>query len=171
MSCNHSGSESTWERWQWMGILHSLKLQHYCSLTTRLFSIICRTLVRGGSYPFAEKQLVYSRAPTDWAMHLMVKLQYINVVAIGLSPLFPYALWPGVRSPPGVMINVFDYNIKAKDFVLLRVQIRPHLIWPRQRISAGKIPSPTIKDFVLPESKLSCSLAYVKQSMLLVDEN
>ena len=33
----------------------------------RLFSVISRTLVGGGSYPSAEKQSVYSTAPADWA--------------------------------------------------------------------------------------------------------
>ena len=39
------GSEWTWERWQWRGIPHSPKLQHYENLTIRLFSVISRTRV------------------------------------------------------------------------------------------------------------------------------
>ena len=53
--------------WQRMGTPHSAKLQHYWNLTIRLSSIISRTFVRGRSYSSAEKQLVYSTAPADWA--------------------------------------------------------------------------------------------------------
>ena len=49
------------------GTPHLPMLQHYWNLTIRLFSVIFRTPVGGGSYPSAEKQLVYSTAPTDWA--------------------------------------------------------------------------------------------------------
>ena len=38
--CYYSRPEWTWEWWQWRGILHSSKLQHYWSLTFRLFSVI-----------------------------------------------------------------------------------------------------------------------------------
>ena len=44
------------------------KFQHYWNLTIRLISVISRTLVVVGTYPFAEKQSVYSTAPTDWAL-------------------------------------------------------------------------------------------------------
>ena len=85
------GPERSWEWWQWKGAPHSPKLQHYRSLTIRLFSIISKTLVRegltplqrcsqcilqpqltkpqdtlGGSYPSAEMQSVYSAAPTNF---------------------------------------------------------------------------------------------------------
>ena len=66
--CYHSEPEWTWEQWQWRGTPHSPKLQHCWNLTIRLFSVISRTLVGGGSYPSAEKQSVYSTAPADWAM-------------------------------------------------------------------------------------------------------
>ena len=42
------GPEWTWERWQWRVTPHSPKLQHCWNLTIRLFSVIFRTLVRGG---------------------------------------------------------------------------------------------------------------------------
>ena len=64
--CYHSGSEWTWERWQWRSIPHSPKLQHYWSLTIRLFNVISRILVVG-SNPSAEMQSVYSAVPADWA--------------------------------------------------------------------------------------------------------
>ena len=51
----------------WKGTPHSPKLQHCWNLTIRLFSVISRTLVRGGAYPPAEKQSVYSTAPVDRA--------------------------------------------------------------------------------------------------------
>ena len=47
------------------------KLQHYWKISIRLFSVISRTLV-GGSYPSAEKPLVYSTAPADWTILWMV---------------------------------------------------------------------------------------------------
>ena len=46
---------------------HSPKLQHYLNLPIRLFSVISRTIVVGGSYPSAEVRSVYSTAPADWA--------------------------------------------------------------------------------------------------------
>ena len=82
----------TKERWQWRSTPHSSKLQHYYSLTTRLFSVISRTLVLGilpffrdavrvfysprtlvgESYHSAGMQLVYSTVPADWATgHLL----------------------------------------------------------------------------------------------------
>ena len=45
--CYHSVPERSWKRWQWKNTLHSPKLQHYWSLTIRLFSVISRTLVVG----------------------------------------------------------------------------------------------------------------------------
>ena len=38
----------TWEWWQWRGIPHSPKLQHYWKLTLRLLSVISRIHVAGG---------------------------------------------------------------------------------------------------------------------------
>ena len=64
--CYHSGPEWTWERWQGSGTLHFSKPQHYCNFTIRLFSVISRTLMGGGSYPTVEKQSVYSTALADW---------------------------------------------------------------------------------------------------------
>ena len=49
--CYHSGPEWTWEQWQWRGTPHSPMLQHCWNLTIRLFSVISRTLVRGGLTP------------------------------------------------------------------------------------------------------------------------
>ncbi len=44
----HSWPEWTWQRWQCRSTPESPNLQHYGSLTIRLFSIISRTLVMGG---------------------------------------------------------------------------------------------------------------------------
>ena len=73
MKFYHSRQEWTWEQWQWRDAPYSLTFQHYWNLAIRLFSIISRILIRGGeeSYPTAEMQLVYSTAPTNWAMYLM----------------------------------------------------------------------------------------------------
>ena len=58
--CYHSKLECIWEQWQWRGTPYSPKLQHYWSLTIRLFSVISRTHI-GKSYPSAEMQSVYSK--------------------------------------------------------------------------------------------------------------
>ena len=64
----NSGTEWTWERWQWRGTPYSPKLQHYWNLSIWLLSVKSRTLV-GGSYPSTEMQLVYSIALVDWTRH------------------------------------------------------------------------------------------------------
>ena len=43
--CYHSGSEWTWEWGQWRCTPNSPKLQHYWSVTIRLFNVISRTLI------------------------------------------------------------------------------------------------------------------------------
>ena len=48
MRSYHSEPEWTWERWQWRGTPHSLKLQNYWNFTIRLFSVISRKLNCGG---------------------------------------------------------------------------------------------------------------------------
>ena len=75
--CYHSGPQWTWEQWQWRGTLHSPKLQHHWNLTIRLFIVISRTLVGGGSYSSAEKQSMNSTAPADWAIWDLWKLKRI----------------------------------------------------------------------------------------------
>ena len=49
--CYHSRPEWTWESWQWRGTPHDPKLQHYLSLTIRLFNVISRTLIGWGLSP------------------------------------------------------------------------------------------------------------------------
>ena len=45
IKCYDSRPECTWEWWQWRSTPHFPKLQHYRSLTIRLFSVISWTLV------------------------------------------------------------------------------------------------------------------------------
>ena len=52
--CSLSGPEWTLEQWQWKGTPHSPKIQHYWTLTIRLFSLIIRTLIRGGLTPLQK---------------------------------------------------------------------------------------------------------------------
>ena len=66
----HSGLEWTWEQWQWTGTWHSPKLQHYWNLTIRLFRVISGHSLEWESYSSAEVQLVYSTAPTEWAIDM-----------------------------------------------------------------------------------------------------
>ena len=49
--CYHFRPEWTLEQWQWRVTLHFPKLQHYWSLTIRLFSVISRILIGGGVWP------------------------------------------------------------------------------------------------------------------------
>ena len=58
-------AEGTWLRWQCRHTTHFPKLQHYWSLTIRLFKVITGHLLME-CYPSAVMQSVYSRAPTDW---------------------------------------------------------------------------------------------------------
>ena len=73
-----SWPEWIWERWQWRGTLHFPKLHHYWNLTIRLYSVISGHLLGWGPNHFAEKQLVYSTATSDWAM-MFVKLSVYSL--------------------------------------------------------------------------------------------
>ena len=66
--CNHSRSKWTWKLWQWRGTLHSPKLQHYRSLTIRLFSVISRTLIGQGVLPLCKDavSIFYSPSSLGW---------------------------------------------------------------------------------------------------------
>ena len=58
------------EQWLWRSTLHSPKLQHYWSLTIRLFSIIYRTFV-GGVLPLYRDTVGVFYSPfhlADWAI-------------------------------------------------------------------------------------------------------
>ena len=80
----HSGPEWTWERWWWRSTPHSPKLQHYCSLTIRLFCVISWTLF-GRDLISAEVQSVYSKTPGGWATgHLLGGLLPICRGAVGV---------------------------------------------------------------------------------------
>ena len=59
IKCYHSRPQCIWEQWQWRCTQHFLKLQRYCGLTIRLFSVISKTFWGVGAYPSEEKALVY----------------------------------------------------------------------------------------------------------------
>ena len=63
-----SGPEYTCDHWQWKGLSHSPKFQHYLTLAISLFSIISRVLFGIGCYQSAEMKSVYSAVPADWAV-------------------------------------------------------------------------------------------------------
>ena len=65
--CYHSWSEKTWERWQWRSTPHFPKLQHYWSLTIRLFSVIFRVLIEKGlTPPQRNSWCILQPQPTGW---------------------------------------------------------------------------------------------------------
>ena len=66
------------------------KVQHYWNFTIRLFSDIIRTLVGVGSYPFAEKQSVYSTAPAEWAINISFSFYLIHGCAKAGRPARAY---------------------------------------------------------------------------------
>ena len=66
--CYHSGPEWTWERWQWSGTPHLPTLQHCWNLIIRLFSVIIRTLVRGGVLPLCREAVSVFYSPS-WEMN------------------------------------------------------------------------------------------------------
>ena len=82
------------------------KVHHYWNLTYSLFSVISETIVgEGGSYLSTEKQLVYSKAPADWAK----KKKFVkNVFQIAEENL------------RGVVVNVPNCNIVVNEYELNR---------------------------------------------------
>ena len=62
------------------GVLH---ISQSSSITIRLFSVISGTLVKEVSYPFAEKQSVYSTAPADWATYFWREFKDFERTLIG----------------------------------------------------------------------------------------
>ena len=52
-------------------------LQHHWNFTIRLFSVIWRTRIGRGSYPFAEVQSVYSTAPAHWTSFYFLNIFFI----------------------------------------------------------------------------------------------
>ena len=76
--CNHSGPEWTKEQWQWMGILHSPKFQHYWNFIIRLFRVICRTHMGGcrevvGVFYSPSRLGTYFSGWQPWSMLTSVK--------------------------------------------------------------------------------------------------
>ena len=66
------------EQWQWRGTPHFPKLQHWWNFTIRLFSVISRTLVRGGLTPLQRcSQCILQPKLTGQSVH------WGNQVAVG----------------------------------------------------------------------------------------
>ena len=64
------------KRWQWKCTPYFLKLLDW-KIIIKLFNVIYRTLIGGGSYPSAEKQLVYSTATRAYSAWVELRcLQY-----------------------------------------------------------------------------------------------
>ena len=100
------------------------------NLTIRLFIVICRTLVGGGSYPSTEKQSVYSTAPADLARltqspvdvlivvktkHPILVIEFEIVTSAG-SVLFPFIF------PHGLILNTKDYVKCMDELGLTRIE-------------------------------------------------
>ena len=86
--CYYTGSEWTWERWQWRVTLYSLKLQHYWSLT------ISHTLDNLWE-SLTSLQSVYSAAPADWIQkenYIYIYI-YIYIYSILLSASMISIVW------------------------------------------------------------------------------
>ena len=83
--CYHSGPEWTWEQRQWRGSPHSPKLQHCLNLTIRLFSVISRTLVRGGVLPLCRGAVSVFYSPS-WLGNCVVVFSGRNVRLWSLFP-------------------------------------------------------------------------------------
>ena len=84
----HSGSEWTWEQWQWRCTPYSPKRQTY-SLTTRWFSFVSRILIGNGVLPFCRDadwteyfSLTFKMAMAGWTQLLMN-----SEVKHGLEPI------------------------------------------------------------------------------------
>ena len=74
----HSRPEWTLERLQWWGTLHSPKLQHYWSLTMRLFRITSRKLVVG-SCPLCREVVSVFYSPSWIGWEVFGKYKLLNL--------------------------------------------------------------------------------------------
>ena len=125
--CYHSGPVWTWERWQWRSARHSPKVQHYWNLTTRLFSVIYRTLASGVCCSSAETQSVNSTAPADWASSVLFVL--LNPILVFLSlPSFANIFWTisfsnVIRHKCGSLFGIFSFRWVPALFIFLAVSI------------------------------------------------
>ena len=84
--------EWTWE--QWRGTPHSPKLQHCWNLTIRLFSVISRTLVRGGTLQFQTIQFSISTTVS------LSKTVLFQTIQFSISPQIS-SIWPLDRTLSG----------------------------------------------------------------------
>ena len=77
-----TGPDPTWKKWQWRFALYFPKLQHYKSLTIRLFSFISRTLVEVGVLPFCRDAVGIFYTPSRMGRKIMGQVrenQLINL--------------------------------------------------------------------------------------------
>ena len=102
--CHYSGPEWIWEQWQWRGTQHSPKLQHYCSLTIRLFNVISRTLVGWGVLPFCRDAVGIYYSPSrlgcaaskkiqQWTLKSLVKAQIKQTISTDFYVWGNHPVW------------------------------------------------------------------------------
>ena len=145
-----SGSEYTWEQWQWRGTLHSLKPQHYWSLTIR-FRVICRTLV-AGVLLFCRDAVSVFYSPTNWAKRSLWCNGYrhwkwtqwsefnsrtkqftfhIVVIALGIVWLLLFSLSYGFNSRADCVVKCWygnrSWRRKTLNSNLKIIVLHPHL--------------------------------------------
>ena len=71
-------NEWTWEQWQWNESLrNAAKVQHYWSLTIRLFSIVFRRLVGGGVLPLCREAFIVF-CDCSWLDQCLIELLVIH---------------------------------------------------------------------------------------------
>ena len=98
------------------------------------------SLAGGGSYPFAEKQPVYSTAPADWATdcpeyhtkpsegEAPVMLDFGGMQSTHLLPLLSSPLWPGVVASDRVLsIGQIELNCVLCKTELFEIELFWHL--------------------------------------------
>ena len=82
------------------------------SITIRLFSVISKTLVGGGSYLSAKMQSEYSAAPVDWAMSHNIYIYIYHTLNILLRD------WGGIT-----LINILPVKQSKMPECLIVVKV------------------------------------------------
>ena len=98
--CFHSKPEWTWEWWQWRGTPHSLKLQHYWSLTIRIFSVTTRTLNRGVLLPCRDTVGVFYNHSRLGYIEFAIQKSSINFdvkLSIQIMPPSIESKWSNIK--------------------------------------------------------------------------
>ena len=92
------------------------KIQHYLSLTIRLFDVISRTLFVGVFYPFAKMQSAYSTAPADWA-------RWFSIISRTLGEVLPLSRDAGgVFYSSSWLGHIFLCNFFRVSFIQLYIK-------------------------------------------------